>query len=71
MGLVPFGSTKKPAEYSGASSPRSPGRMPKNMTTPSIENDSGPPDTIMPAPEVDGMLRGHDRNYPRKSKLKS
>jgi hypothetical protein len=65
MALVPFGSTKKPAGYHGASGPGSPGRMPTNVDTAALENDSAPnPSITTPAPPVDGSLRGHDTNYP-------
>ena len=72
MALVPFGSTKKSAGYSGASSPSSASRMPKQHNTPSLEKDSGPDaSATMPAPEVDGGVRGHDTNYPRKAPQKT
>jgi hypothetical protein len=72
MGLVPFGSTKNPASYQGASGPHSKGRMPDRMSDASIEVDSGPdPSITTPAPDVDGSLRGHDTDYPRKPKQQS
>jgi hypothetical protein len=72
MALVPFGGKSKPAAYSGASGPDSKTRMPKNLSTPALERDSGPDASItMPAPEVDGLLRGHDTNYPRKPKQRT
>ena len=70
MSIVPFKRNATPASYSGASGPRSSGRMPANMSTPSIEKDSGPDATAtIDAPSVDGNVVVHDRNYPRKSKV--
>lgn len=70
MGLVPFAKKRVPAGYAGASGPRSAGRMPEQMSTPSIEGDSGPDATAtIDAPPVDGGLRGHDTNYPRPGKV--
>jgi hypothetical protein len=72
MALVPFGGRSDPASYAGASGPDSKSRMPKKMNTPSLARDSGPDASItMPAPPVDGGLRGHDTNYPRKAKQRT
>ena len=69
MALVPFSKASNPASYSGASSPKSKGRMPTRMDAPAILNDSGPDaSATTPAPPVDGAVRGHDTNYPRKPK---
>ncbi len=69
MGLVPFKSRTTPAGYNGASGPASKGRMPKRMTTPSIQVDSAPdPTKTYPAPPVDGAAVKHDTNYPRQPK---
>lgn len=72
MGLAPFRQKQTPADYSGASGPRSSGRMPDKMSTPSIEKDSGPDaSATIDAPPVDGGVKGHDTNYPRKAKQKT
>jgi hypothetical protein len=72
MANVPFKKTTTPAPYSGASSPSSKGRMPTNMTTAPKKVDSGPDARrTFPAPPVDGAVRGHDTNYPRKPKQKT
>lgn len=71
MGLVPFTRNSKPAGYAAPSGPNSSGRMPKRSTTPKRTRDSGPADSYEPAPPVDGALRGHDPNYPRKPARKS
>jgi hypothetical protein len=64
MGLVPFKTKTKPATYAAPSGPRSKGRMPTTNSTPAIMRDTGPDSSkTTPAPEVDGGLRGHDRNY--------
>ena len=66
MALVPFGSTKKPSGYHGASGPRSAGRMPENSSDAPLKQQNPSASTMFeskPAPEVDGALRGHDTNY--------
>jgi hypothetical protein len=62
MALVPFGSSRKKASYTGASSPKSKGRMPKRMTD-GTPNQTATATTKFEASllgEVDGSVRGHD-----------
>jgi len=71
MGLIPFKRSAKSAGYAAASSPRSKGRMPDRHSSGTASNTTeGDTRTTTPAPPVDGGLRGHDTNYPRKGALK-
>jgi hypothetical protein len=46
--------------------------MPERMGAKSLTNDSGPDARkTIPAPPVDGGVRGHDTNYPRKPKQRT
>lgn len=72
MALVPFGKPRKVAGYTGASSPRSEGRMPRQVKEARSElADTSEGSTgstkfeARPAPPVDGALVSHDRDYPR------
>ncbi len=68
MGLVPFIKKHlKTARYQGDSGPSSTGRFPQKIeagVSKRAPGDAGR--SNLPAPPVDGGLRGHDTNYPRK-----
>lgn len=65
---VPFGKPRKAAKRQAESGPGSTGRMPARIQGGIAENmKTSVGRENLPAPPVNGLLRGHDRNYPRKS----
>ena len=65
---VPFGKPRKAAKRQGDSGPGSTGRMPDRMRGGITENmKTSVGRENLGSPPVDGLRRGHDPNYPRKT----